>query len=84
MTKKIDKHGVHLHGCTCKDCTKTNVTCPECGREYWTDWGSVGYECPCCMLHWDEGRPEYFKLWMQKNPELTELAKSRGKLRLSV
>lgn len=84
MGKAKIKEGAHLHGCECKRCTMTNITCPECGREYWTEWGDCGYECPRCAVHWDEGRPEYFKLWMQKHPELTALARERGKLRISV
>ena len=34
---KIDRYGVHLHGCECRECTKTNATCPECGTKYYTD-----------------------------------------------
>ncbi|NVO00924.1 MAG: hypothetical protein HXX17_16530 [Geobacteraceae bacterium] len=35
--RKVDKHGVHLHGCECHECTKTNKICPECGTAYWNE-----------------------------------------------
>lgn len=48
--RKVDRHGVHLHGCECKECTKTNAICPQCGREYWTDPKRPDMnECPRCM-----------------------------------
>lgn len=47
---KIDAYGDHLHGCECKECTKTNSTCPECGRKYWCDIDRPDLdECPRCM-----------------------------------
>jgi len=50
MAKKIDKYGVHLHGCTCKECTKTNKTCPVCGTQYWAEPDMPEYEeCHRCM-----------------------------------
>lgn len=54
MEKKID--GAHLHGCECKECAETNVTCPECGRKYWTYPDDPQFECSRCSLHWDEGQ----------------------------
>lgn len=52
---KIDKHGVHLHGCECQECTKTNATCPKCGRENWfaPDRPDT-HECSRCM--WTPGQ----------------------------
>lgn len=35
--RKVGKDGAHLWGCECRECTKTNRTCPECGTKYWTD-----------------------------------------------
>jgi len=57
MTKKIDKHGVHLHGCECKECMKTNAICLQCSREYWADpkFPELN-ECPRCM--WTPELPE--------------------------
>ena len=47
---KIDSDGVHLHGCECQECMKTNATCPECAREYWNDADRPELEeCPRCM-----------------------------------
>jgi hypothetical protein len=34
---KVDRDGVHIIGCECRECTKTNRTCPECGTKYWSD-----------------------------------------------
>lgn len=48
--RKVDKYGVHLYGCECRECTKTNRVCPECGRKYWNDDDRPDMEeCPRCM-----------------------------------
>ena len=49
--KKIDKNGVHLWGCECKECTFVDVVCPKCGWEY----SGGSFECPRCMHSWNEG-----------------------------
>jgi len=55
MVKRIDEHGVHLYGCECRECTKTNVECPKCGRKYWSPPDNLQFECTRCMHHWNEG-----------------------------
>lgn len=68
--RKIDKDGAHMHGCECKECTKTNVTCPECGRHYWTEPDDPQFECPHCMLKWHEGHPDKFRDYCHKRYNL--------------
>ena len=47
---RIDKDGIHLFGCQCDECTRTNRTCPECGTRYWAEPGYPQFEeCHHCM-----------------------------------
>lgn len=47
---KIASDGAHMFGCECRECAKTNFTCPECGRENWFEPNMPeSHECSRCM-----------------------------------